>query len=134
MKLENKKNPDEMIHDIDKRVAVMSMDIKYMKKNAQDQSEVLRDVQQAIQNIKTVTPEAFAEYVREHNQQIDDHEHRIEKIEKYIENEQTSFWNKFRASLEKRTVEILVIVIVAMVCIIIIKIGNNSADVPRMLL
>ena len=134
MKLENKKNPDEMIHDIDKRVAVMSTDIKYMKKNAQDQSEVLRDVQQAIQNIKTVTPEAFAEYVREHNQQIDDHEHRIEKVEKYIENEQTSFWNKFRASLEKRTVEILVIVIVAMVCIIIIKIGNNSADVPRMLL
>ena len=134
MKLENKKNPDEMIHDIDKRVAVMSTDIKYMKKNAQDQSEVLRDVQQAIQNIKTVTPEAFAEYVREHNQQIDDHEHRIEKVEKYIENEQTSFWSKFRASLEKRTVEILVIVIVAMVCIIIIKIGNNSADVPRMLL
>lgn len=120
---ETSKTDSELLHEIDKKAATLSVEMKHMSEN-------VARLDKTISNMQYVTPSVLTNYIDKHAQDhskidmmLENHDRRLDHIEEIHKNTQQSFSTRLKARFSDKAIDIIIIVVLFVAFWALLKIG-----------
>lgn len=131
----NEKNKDSeaLLHEIDKKVAILSTDMEYTKKSVAKIEGSVDSLVQQLASMKFVTPEILTNYIDKHSADHDKINERLEALEDKAETEAKSMMATLRLKFKDWAANAIVILVIGLMLFILMKLIDGSVRIPSVL-
>nr|DAV91341.1 MAG TPA: hypothetical protein [Caudoviricetes sp.] len=128
-----KTDNDALLHEIDKKVAILSTDMDYTKKSVAKIEESVDLVAKQMASMKFVTPEILTNYIDKHSADHDKINERLEALEDKAETESKSMMATLRLKFKDWAANAIVILVIGLMLFILMKLIDGSVRIPTVL-
>jgi hypothetical protein len=128
-----KTDNDALLHEIDKKVAILSTDMDYTKKSVAKIEESVDLVAKQMAGMKFVTPEILTNYIDKHSADHDKINERLEVLEDKAETEAKSMMATLRLKFKDWAANAIVILVIGLMLFILMKLIDGSVRIPSVL-
>jgi hypothetical protein len=128
-----KTDNDALLHEIDKKVAILSTDMDYTKKSVAKIEESVGLVAKQMAGMKFVTPEILTNYIDNHSADHDKINERLEALEDKAETEAKSMMATLRLKFKDWAANAIVILVIGLMLFILMKLIDGSVRIPSVL-
>ena len=128
-----KTDNDALLHEIDKKVAILSTDMDYTKKSVAKIEESVDLVAKQMAGMKFVTPEILTNYIDKHSADHDKINERLEALEDKAETEAKSMMATLRLKFKDWAANAIVILVIGLMLFILMKLIDGSVRIPSVL-
>lgn len=128
-----KTDNDALLHEIDKKVAILSTDMDYTKKSVAKIEESVDLVAKQMAGMKFVTPEILTNYIDKHSADHDKINKRLEALEDKAETEAKSMMATLRLKFKDWAANAIVILVIGLMLFILMKLIDGSVRIPPVL-
>lgn len=128
-----KTDNDALLHEIDKKVAILSTDMDYTKKSVAKIEESVDLVAKQMASMKFVTPEILTNYIDKHSADHDKINERLEALEDKAETEAKSMMATLRLKFKDWAANAIVILVIGLMLFILMKLIDGSVRIPSVL-
>nr|DAS30047.1 MAG TPA: hypothetical protein [Caudoviricetes sp.] len=130
---EQNRDNDALLHEIDKKVAILSTDMDYTKKSVAKIEESVDLVAKQMAGMKFVTPEILTNYIDKHSADHDKINERLEALEDKAETEAKSMMATLRLKFKDWAANAIVILVIGLMLFILMKLIDGSVRIPSVL-
>lgn len=130
---EQKKDSEALLHEIDKKVAILSTDMEYTKKSVAKIEGSVDSLVQQLASMKFVTPEILTNYIDKHSADHDKINERLEALEDKAETEAKSMMATLRLKFKDWAANAIVILVIGLMLFILMKLIDGSVRIPSVL-
>ena len=130
---EQKRDNDALLHEIDKKVAILSTDMDYTKKSVAKIEESVDLVAKQMAGMKFVTPEILTNYIDKQSADHDKINERLEALEDKAETEAKSMMATVRLKFKDWAANAIVILVIGLMLFILMKLIDGSVRIPSVL-
>lgn len=130
---EQNRDNDALLHEIDKKVAILSTDMEYTKKSVAKIEESVDLVAKQMAGMKFVTPEILTNYIDKHSADHDKINERLEALEDKAETEAKSMMATLRLKFKDWAANAIVILVIGLMLFILMKLIDGSVKIPSVL-
>ena len=128
-----KTDNDALLHEIDKKVAILSTDMDYTKKSVAKIEESVNLVAKQMAGMKFVTPEILTNYIDKHSADHDKINERLEALEDKAETEAKSMMATLRLKFKDWAANAIVILVIGLMVFILMTLIDGSVRIPSVL-
>lgn len=128
-----KTDNDALLHEIDKKVAILSTDMDYTKKSVAKIEESVDLMAKQMAGMKFVTPEILTNYIDKHSADHDKINERLEALEDKAETEAKSMMATLRLKFKDWAANAIVILVIGLMLFILMKLIDGSVRIPSVL-
>lgn len=128
-----KTDNDALLHEIDKKVAILSTDMDYTKKSVAKIEESVDLVAKQMAGMKFVTPEILTNYIDKHSADHDKINERLEALEDKAETEAESMMATLRLKFKDWAANAIVILVIGLMLFILMRLIDGSVRIPSVL-
>ena len=130
---EQNKDSEALLHEIDKKVAILSTDMEYTKKSVAKIEGSVDALVQQLASMKFVTPEILTNYIDKHSADHDKINERLEALEDKAETEAKSMMATLRLKFKDWAANAIVILVIGLMLFILMKLIDGSVRIPSVL-
>lgn len=130
---EQNKDSEALLHEIDKKVAILSTDMEYTKKSVAKIEGSVDSLVQQLASMKFVTPEILTNYIDKHSADHDKINERLEALEDKAETEAKSMMATLRLKFKDWAANAIVILVISLMLFILMKLIDGSVRIPSVL-
>lgn len=130
---EQNKDSEALLHEIDKKVAILSTDMEYTKKSVAKIEGSVDLVAKQMAGMKFVTPEILTNYIDKHSADHDKINERLEALEDKAETEAKSMMATLRLKFKDWAANAIVILVIGLMLFILMKLIDGSVRIPSVL-
>lgn len=130
---EQNKDSEALLHEIDKKVAILSTDMEYTKKSVAKIEGSVDSLVQQLASMKFVTPEILTNYIDKHSADHDKINERLEVLEDKAETEAKSMMATLRLKFKDWAANAIVILVIGLMLFILMKLIDGSVRIPSVL-
>ena len=130
---EQNKDSEALLHEIDKKVAILSTDMEYMKKSVAKIEGSVDSLVQQLASMKFVTPEILTNYIDKHSADHDKINERLEALEDKAETEAKSMMATLQLKFKDWAANAIVILVIGLMLFILMKLIDGSVRIPSVL-
>ena len=130
---EQNKDSEALLHEIDKKVAILSTDMEYTKKSVAKIEGSVDALVQQLASMKFVTPEVLTNYIDKHSADHDKINERLEALEDKAETEAKSMMATLRLKFKDWAANAIVILVIGLMLFILMKLIDGSVRIPSVL-
>lgn len=130
---EQNKDSEALLHEIDKKVAILSTDMEYTKKSVAKIEGSVDSLVQQLASMKFVTPEILTNYIDRHSADHDKINERLEALEDKAETEAKSMMATLRLKFKDWAANAIVILVIGLMLFILMKLIDGSVRIPSVL-
>nr|DAQ49737.1 MAG TPA: hypothetical protein [Caudoviricetes sp.] len=130
---EQNKDSEALLHEIDKKVAILSTDMEYTKKSVAKIEGSVDSLVQQLASMKFVTPEILTNYIDKHSADHDTINNRLETLEERFKAEDASMVSTLRLKFKDWAANTIVILVIGLMLFILIKLIDGSVRIPSVL-
>ena len=130
---EQNKDSEALLHEIDKKVAILSTDMEYTKKSVTKIEGSVDSLVQQMASMKFVTPEILTNYIDKHSADHDKINERLEALEDKAETEAKSMMATLRLKFKDWAANTIVILVIGLMLFILMKLIDGSVRIPSVL-
>lgn len=128
-----KTDNDALLHEIDKKVAILSTDMDYTKKSVAKIEESVDLVVKQMAAMKFVTPEILTNYIDKHSADHERINERLDALEDKAEIEAKSMMATLRLKFKDWAANTIVILVIGLMLFILMKLIDGSVRIPSVL-
>lgn len=130
---EQNKDSEALLHEIDKKVAILSTDMEYTKKSVAKIEGSVDSLVRQLASMKFVTPEILTNYIDKHSADHDKINERLEALEDKAETEAKSMMATLRLKFKDWATNAIVILVISLMLFILMKLIDGSVRIPSVL-
>lgn len=130
---EQNKDSEALLHEIDKKVAILSTDMEYTKKSVAKIEGSVDSLVQQLASMRFVTPEILTNYIDKHSADHDKINERLEALEDKAETEAKSMMATLRLKFKDWAANAIVILVISLMLFILMKLIDGSVRIPSVL-
>lgn len=130
---EQNKDSEALLHEIDKKVAILSTDMEYTKRSMAKIEGSVDSLVQQLASMKFVTPEILTNYIDKHSADHDKINERLEALEDKAETEAKSMMATLRLKFKDWAANAIVILVIGLMLFILMKLIDGSVRIPSVL-
>lgn len=130
---EQNKDSEALLHEIDKKVAILSTDMEYTKKSVAKIEGSVDSLVQQLASMKFVTPEILTNYIDKHSADHDKINERLAALEDKAETEAKSMMATLRLKFKDWAANAIVILVIGLMLFILMKLIDGSVRIPSVL-
>lgn len=130
---EQNKDSEALLHEIDKKVAILSTDMEYTKKSVAKIEGSVDSLVRQLASMKFVTPEILTNYIDKHSADHDKINERLEALEDKAETEAKSMMATLRLKIKDWAANTIVILVIGLMLFILMKLIDGSVRIPSVL-
>lgn len=130
---EQNKDSEALLHEIDKKVAILSTDMEYTKKSVAKIEGSVDSLVQQLASMKFVTPEILTNYIDKHSADHKEINDRIDALEERFKAEDTSMVSTLRLKFKDWAANTIVILVIGLMLFILMKLIDGSVRIPSVL-
>lgn len=130
---EQNKDSEALLHEIDKKVAILSTDMEYTKKSVAKIEGSVDSLVQQLASMKFVTPEILTNYIDKHSADHDTINNRLDTLEERFKAEDASMVSTLRLKFKDWAANTIVILVISLMLFILMKLIDGSVRIPSVL-
>ncbi len=130
---EQNKDSEALLHEIDKKVAILSTDMEYTKKSVAKIEGSVDSLVQQLASMRFVTPEILTNYIDKHSADHDRINNRLDTLEERFKAEDTSMVSTLRLKFKDWAANTIVILVIGLMLFILMKLIDGSVRIPSVL-
>lgn len=130
---EQNKDSEALLHEIDKKVAILSTDMEYTKKSVAKIEGSVDSLVQQLASMKFVTPEILTNYIDKHSVDHEKINERLDALEDKAEIEAKSMMATLRLKFKDWAANAIVILVIGLMLFILMKLIDGSVRIPSVL-
>ena len=130
---EQNKDSEALLHEIDKKVAILSTDMEYTKKSVAKIEGSVDSLVQQLASMKFVTPEILTNYIDKHSADHDTINERLDTLEERFKAEDASMVSTLRLKFKDWAANTIVILVIGLMLFILMKLIDGSVRIPSVL-
>lgn len=130
---EQNKDSEALLHEIDKKVAILSTDMEYTKKSVAKIEGSVDSLVRQLASMNFVTPEILTNYIDKHSADHDKINERLEALEDKAETEAKSMMATLRLKFKDWAANAIVILVIGLMLFILMKLIDGSVRIPSVL-
>lgn len=130
---EQNKDSEALLHEIDKKVAILSTDMEYTKKSVAKIEGSVDSLVQQMASMKFITPEILTNYIDKHSADHEEINGRLDAIEERLKAEDASMVSTLRLKFKDWAANTIVILVIGLMLFILMKLIDGSVRIPSVL-
>lgn len=130
---EQNKDSEALLHEIDKKVAILSTDMEYTKKSVAKIEGSVDSLVQQLASMRFVTPEILTNYIDKHSADHSQINSRLDALEERFKVEDTSMVSTLRLKFKDWAANTIVILVIGLMLFILMKLIDGSVRIPPVL-
>lgn len=130
---EQNKDSEALLHEIDKKVAILSTDMEYTKNSVAKIEGSVDSLVQQLASMKFVTPEILTNYIDKHSADHEKIDDRLDALEERFKAEDTSMVSTLRLKFKDWAANTIVILVIGLMLFILMELIDGSVRIPSVL-